>query len=89
MNDVKHIGKVLRVLGNHRRLLILGLLKKGGTMTVGDVATAIKLSFNATSRHLLMLYGVDVLDKEQKGLEVYYKIAPNQPKLVREVLNEL
>ena len=58
-------------------------------MTVGEIASTLKISFNATSQHLLALYDLDILEKEQRGLEVYYRLGTDHPKIVKEILSEL
>ena len=52
---MKELEKVLKILGNRRRLAILALLKRQSEATVGDIADSIKLSFTATSQHLAQL----------------------------------
>jgi len=61
----KELEKVLKALANKRRLAILKFIKKSNRASVGEIAGAIKLSFKATSKHLLILSNVDILEKEQ------------------------
>ena len=76
----KILERELKALANKRRLAILKFLKKNKEASVGGIAQAIKLSFKSTSRHLAVLSGADILNKNQKGLEVYYQIAsPTSP----------
>lgn len=72
MNE-KELEKVLKALANKRRLSIIKYLKLKSRATVGTIATEIKLSFKSTSKHLNLLANVDLLEKEQVGLLVYYK----------------
>ena len=81
--------KVLKLTGNKRRLMILSLLKKKSEATVGEIANSIKLSLTATSRHLALLRALDIVDKEQRGLEVYYFLSKNKSRIVRNILSEL
>lgn len=71
----KGLERVLKAVANKRRLAILRFLKKRKEATVGSIAEAIKLSFKSTSRHLGVLSAADLLDREQRSLEVYYRIA--------------
>jgi DNA-binding transcriptional ArsR family regulator len=91
MQNSRNLEKILKVLANKRRLLILGLLKNGKSRTVGEIAKEIKLSFRATSKHLVLLYSVEILDKNQVGLQMFYKISDDikKDKLVSYLLSIL
>jgi len=75
------IERELKVLANRRRLSIVNYLRKKKEATVGDIAEAIKLSFTSTSKHLTMLERAGFLEKEQRSLEVFYRIALRPPLL--------
>ena len=74
MNE-KEFERMFKALANRRRIAILFFLKKEGEATVGEISRAIRLSFAATSRHLGVLSGVDFLEKDQRSLSVFYRIA--------------
>ena len=76
----------LKALANRRRLLILELLRKRKETNVGDIADAIKLSLTSTSKHLLILERAGFCEKEQKSLQVFYRLAPDAPKLLSHIL---
>jgi len=76
----------LKALANRRRLAILGFIKKAKEAAVGNIAGEIHLSFKSTSRHLGVLAAADILDKEQRSLKVFYRIAHDLPELVRKIL---
>ncbi len=82
----KKLEKVLKALANRRRLAILRYIKKEGEASVGDIASEIRLSFTATSKHLGVLSAVNIVDKEQRSLLVFYTIATPQHKAVRGIL---
>ena len=86
---MKNLEKNLKALANKRRLEILKSLKGGRASSVGDIAEKIKLSFKATSRHLLILFRADILDKEQKDNQVFYKIAANPARVVKDTISIL
>ncbi len=71
----KELEKVLKALANKRRLAILSYLKGHHRASVGEIAGAIKLSFRATSKHLVILFSADILEREQQGLQMYYRLA--------------
>lgn len=85
MNE-KEFERVLKALANKRRLAILRFLKKKKEAPVGDVASAINLSFRATSRHLIILLAADILDREQRSVEMYYRIARASPIVSQRVM---
>ena len=84
--DEKTLEKLLKVLANKRRIMILKLLKDR-SMSVVEIATKIKLSFRATSRHLSILSAQDILDREQISLQVFYKLSKSIPEIVSKILS--
>ncbi|MEK7600985.1 MAG: metalloregulator ArsR/SmtB family transcription factor [Patescibacteria group bacterium] len=88
MNE-RELERVLKALANRRRVAIVRFLKKRKESSVGDIAGAIKLSFKSTSRHLALLAAADIVDREQRSLSVYYKIAAELPPAARSVITIL
>ncbi len=86
---MKHHEKILKALANRRRLEIIKYLKENKEASVGEIANHIKLSFKSTSRHLSILLGADILEKEQRGLLVFYGLAPKLVSLARLVIAEI
>ncbi len=86
---MKEYERILKALANRRRLAIIALLKKRNEATVGDIAEGIKLSLTSTSKHLTMLARVDILDKRQQSLEVYYFLGTKIPAVARPVITLL
>lgn len=82
MNEVA-VERQLKVLANRRRLAIIYLLRRKRGLTVQDIADTIHLSLTATSRHLNMLERAGFLEKEQRSLEVFYRIAADPPAAYR------
>ena len=75
------LEKTLKAVANKRRLAILHALqnnKKG--ISVGTIAGQIKLSFRSTSKHLAILYGTGLLEREQKSTLMFYIITPKGSK---------
>lgn len=71
----KELERVLKALANKRRLAIISFLRKRKEANVGEIAEAIHLSIKSTSRHLTVLSGADILDREQRSSEVFYKVS--------------
>lgn len=88
MNE-KELEKILKALANKRRIAILKYLKRTGTATVGEIADAIKLSFKATSKHLMILSNSDILDKEQESLAMNYFLVKIPHAIVAKLLSIL
>lgn len=88
MND-KELERILKALANRRRLLILKHLKNKRKISVGDIAHTIGLSFKATSKHLAVLYNVNLVDREQISTHMFYYITPDLEQLPRHILTLL
>ncbi|MFH1968181.1 MAG: ArsR family transcriptional regulator [bacterium] len=86
---IKETEKILKVLANRRRLSIISYLKKSRGAKVGDIAGEIKISFKATSKHLGLLFNADVVERDQRNLEMWYKLSPNQNNIARYISNSL
>ena len=74
-NDLATTERIFKALGNRRRLAIVQFLKGRKEASVGDIADAIKLSFKSTSKHLAILVAVQILEREQKNLYMFYSIS--------------
>lgn len=73
--------RYLKSIANSRRLAIIKFLDREKKATVGNIASHIKLSLKATSKHLIILSAVDIVDHEQDGLSMIYKLNPVHPVL--------
>ncbi|MEK7496518.1 MAG: metalloregulator ArsR/SmtB family transcription factor [Patescibacteria group bacterium] len=83
----KPLERLFKAVANERRLVIIDYLKKHKQATVGEIAAHLKLSFAATSRHLSLLYNVDILEREQKSLEIYCSLSNKLPKNCRRIID--
>ena len=81
--------KILKALANYRRLLILKILKTKRRKSVGNIAEEIELSFKATSKHISVLYAKNLVEREQVGLQVYYRLAEPVNSLAKSILSHL
>jgi DNA-binding transcriptional ArsR family regulator len=91
MNTMSHkeLERTLKAFANKRRLAIVQLIQKRKEISVGDVAREIRVSIKATSKHLALLSGVGVLDKEQRGTNMFYRLASDMPDPARKILSFL
>ncbi len=85
----KELERTLKALANRRRLAILRAIKKRKEASVGSIAETIKLSFKATSRHLASLFSADIVEKEQRSVQMFYRLADDLPEYVRKILSLL
>lgn len=86
MTNVREYEKILKVFANSRRLEIVRYLKEKKEASVGDIAKYIKLSFKATSKHLSILISVDLFEKEQRGLLVFYRLSKVHTPLAKSIV---
>lgn len=88
MSDMseKDLERTMKALANRRRLAILRCLKKTKEASVGDIADKIHLSFKATSKHLGILYAAGIIERDQKSLQMFYRLARNVPPGARPIL---
>ncbi|MEK7060289.1 MAG: ArsR family transcriptional regulator [Patescibacteria group bacterium] len=83
----KELIKILKALANHRRVAILKYLKRIGKASVGEISQAIKLSFKATSKHLIILSNADIVEKEQISLTMLYFLPKDKHPIVFKLLS--
>lgn len=86
---VKELEKILKALANRRRLAIIKYLKDRGEAPVWEIATAINLSFKATSKHLVILSANDIVDKDQRSSQIFYRLADRQKTTASAILKQL
>lgn len=72
---MKNLEKIMKAFANRRRLAILKYLKENNQAPVTDIAHEIKLSFKSTSKHLGILAAADIVEKDQRSLQVFYRIS--------------
>ncbi len=75
MKNIRETETQLKALANRRRLAIVKYLDNKGQASVGTIAEEIKLSFKATSAHLLILSAAGLLEREQTSTTVLYRLA--------------
>lgn len=70
--------KILKALANRRRLAILKYLKESKEAPVAEIADKINLSFKATSKHLGVLSAIDIIEREQRSSQMFYRLSAEQ-----------
>lgn len=89
MKELREVEKQLKALANGRRIIIVRYISRKGEASVGDIADEIKLSFKATSAHLLILFAAGLLDRRQTSTTVLYKLSQPTPPLIKTMLSIL
>ena len=72
---MKELERPLKALANRRRLAILKYLKINREAAVGEIADSIRLSFKATSKHLGVLAAADIVERDQRSVQMFYRLA--------------
>ncbi len=86
---MKNLEKQLKAVANRRRLAILKYLKNVRQAPVGEIAGEINLSVKATSKHLNILAGADILEREQISLSVFYRLSSDPSPIAKQVISIL
>jgi DNA-binding transcriptional ArsR family regulator len=82
-------ARLLRLLGNENRLLLLCHLVGEGEMTVGALAEAIGLSQPALSQHLARLREDGLVETRKAAQTVFYRLADPKASRLLGVLRDL
>ncbi len=83
---MKQLERILKGLANRRRLAIIKLLARSKELPVASIADRIHLSFTSTSKHLSLLHHLDIVERRQESLVVYYRLADVLPSVARLLL---
>jgi len=86
MNELE---RALKAIANRRRLALIKYLNSRREASVGELAEAIKLSLKATSKHLVILHSASIVEREQRSLLMYYRLAEPLPRPVKFILSYL
>jgi DNA-binding transcriptional ArsR family regulator len=89
MQNNARTERVLKALANRRRLAMLKFLKDKKEAPVGKIADAIHLSFKATSKHLSLLAAADIVEREQRSLQMFYYLNTTLPEPARSIVSLL
>ncbi len=86
--NAEQVGKLLELLSNPARLLILCRLAEVGECPAGDLAVA-GLSQSALSQHLARLRAETLVDTRREGRSIHYRIADERLLQLMETLYQL
>ncbi|MBD0273935.1 MAG: helix-turn-helix transcriptional regulator [Acetobacteraceae bacterium] len=82
-------ARLLRLLSNERRLLVLCHLVAEGEMGVGALAEAVGLSQPALSQHLALLREEGLVATRKEAQAVFYRLADPRAARVLSLLRDL
>jgi len=76
--DADAIAPLMKALADPARLRLLSLVAshEGGEACICDLNPAFDLSQPTISHHLKVLHEVGLLDREKRGVWVYYRVRP-------------
>ena len=84
--DAERMASALRVLADPARLRIVSLLAGRDESCVCDLMEPLGLRQPTVSHHLRVLHEAGLLDREQRGRWVYYRLRPEPLEAVRTAL---
>lgn len=74
--EIKDWTKIFKGFGNENRLKIIKILYSRKELSVSEIAAKIRLSLKSTSKHLIQLSQLGILQSEGKRGQVYYQLNP-------------
>jgi ArsR family transcriptional regulator, virulence genes transcriptional regulator len=82
-------ARMLKSLGNERRLLTLCFLVARGEMTAGELVAVVGLGQSALSQHLARLRADGIVTYRRQSQTLYYRIADRRAARILAVLKDL
>jgi len=78
---------IFRALGNANRMKIIGMLYAGNLMSVTEISEKIGISLKSTSKNLIILQNLDILESEGKNNHMWYRLSQSLPKDIKRALS--
>ena len=78
---------IFKAFGNSNRMKIIGMLNHGNLMNVTEISEKIGISLKSTSKNLIILQNLDILESEGKNNHVWYRLNQNLPKEIKRALS--
>ncbi len=86
MNEIRW-ALIFRTFGNINRLKIVKMLKDGKSFSVTEISNKLGISFSATSKHLIILQSLEILQTKGKHGHVFYFLNPNIKEDFKKAIN--
>ena len=75
-HNLKQWSIFYKALGNYNRLKILQLLEQKKALSVTEISNELGISFKNTSRNLIILSNLSLVESEGRQDRVYYSLNP-------------
>ena len=89
MRQAGEASRLLKMMGNESRLLVLCFLAEAGELSVGDLAGRVGLSQSALSQHLAKLREDKLVATRKEAQSVFYRVRDPNAQRVLELLHEI
>lgn len=86
---VEEATRMLRLVANERRLLVLCHLLARGEMNVGSLADVVGLSQPALSQHLAQMRAEGLVATRREAQTIWYRVADPKVARIVELLHEM
>jgi ArsR family transcriptional regulator, arsenate/arsenite/antimonite-responsive transcriptional repressor len=86
--EAEQLAAAFKVIADPARLRLLSLIasKPGGEACVCDLIAPLGLSQPTVSHHLKVLHEAGLLDRERRGVWIYYRLRPERLQVLRDAL---
>ena len=78
---------IFKALGNYNRIKIIGMLHSGNFMSVTEISEKIGISLKSTSKNLIILQNLDILESEGRDNHVWYRLNRSLPRDLKRALS--
>lgn len=75
MYDYRHLERIIKGSSNHRRIQIMDLLSAYPELSVGEIATRLKINMKTASEHIRRLAISGLVLKRNQGKNVRHKLS--------------
>lgn len=82
-------ARMLKLIGNERRLLILCFLAANGEMRAGDLVSVTGLSQSALSQHLAKMRADALVTFRRESQTLHYRISDRRAALILQALKDI
>ncbi len=86
--EAEQLAAAFKVIADPARLRLLSLIasRSNGEACVCELIEPLELSQPTVSHHLKVLYEAGLLERERRGLWVYYRAVPERLQVLRDAL---
>ena len=84
---MKRWTQIFKALANTNRLHIIKILAKSKPLNVSDMSEKLNISLKATSKHLILLSNLDVLESKGKNGHIWYFLNPDMQNDIKKAIS--